>query len=337
MTALPSVSVVIPTLNSAAHLDDCLAALRAQDYAGEVEYLIIDAGSTDATLAIAARHGMGTVLPNPKVTAEAGKAVGMKAARGELILSVDSDNVVIGRDWLRRMVAPFGDATVVGAEPARWHHRPDLGFINRWHALSGVADPLTLYVGNYCRDSLVTGRWTGFPHLVEARDGWERITLDPAAVPVLGANGFMIRRSVLDDAEIGDYHFDLDFVHDLVQAGRRVFARADVAIEHRFCSDLRGYWRKTRRRADDFFAFAAEGQRTYPWTRRRQAGVADFCLSTVLVVPTVRDAIRGFRRRPDAAWAFHPLACLITLAVYATATVRGRIAPRVLDRTGWHQ
>jgi glycosyltransferase involved in cell wall biosynthesis len=337
--ATPLISVVIPTLNAERVLDDCLRALREQDHPrSKLEIILVDAGSTDATLEIARRHEVDRVLPNPLLTGEAGKAVGMKAARGELILLVDSDNIVIGRDWVSRMVRPFAaDPAVVGAEPQRWHHRAGLGWINRWHALSGVADPLTLYVGNYARDSQITGRWTDFAHGSEPRDGWDRITLDPRAVPVLGANGFMLRSAVMERAPIGDYHFDLDYVHDLVEQGDRVFARVDVPVEHRFCEDVSGYWRKTRRRADDFFAFQAEGRRTYPWTRRRTAGIADFALSTILLAPVLRDALRGYRRRPDTAWAFHPLACLLTLAVYSAATVRGRLRPRMLDRSQWRQ
>jgi hypothetical protein len=207
--------------------------------------------------------------------------------------------------------------------------------INRWHALSGVADPITLYVGNYARESLITGRWTDLPHGSECRDGWERVTLFTGAIPVLGANGFLVRRRVFEEVPVGDYHFDLDFVHDLVLHGHRVIARVDVAIRHHFCEDVTGFIRKTRRRADDYFFFAARGQRSYPWTTRRRVGLLRFVASTVLVVPLVRDVIRGWRRQPDWAWLFHIPACWITLAVYSVSTLRGRVAPRMLDRTGW--
>lgn len=340
MTALPSVSVVMPTLNAERHLERSLGAILEQDYPRELlEIVMPDAGSTDRTLEIAQRLGVDRVLPNPLKTGEAGKAVGIRAAGGDIIVSIDSDNIVVGRDWLRRMVRPFlDDAEVVGAEVQRWEYDGSDTAINRWHALSGVADPVTLYLGNYARDSLITGTWTGMEHAVERREGWDRITLRPDAVPVLGANGFAVRRSAFDAVELGDYHFDLDFVHDLVQAGHPVFARVDVSIVHHFCDDVAAYVRKTRRRADDFFFFSSEQQRSYPWTSRMRAGLVRFILSTVLVLPLLVDAATGMRRRPDpAAWAFHIAACWITLAVYAVATIRGRFAPKMLDRAGWRQ
>jgi hypothetical protein len=55
---------------------------------------------------------------------------------------------------------------------------------------------------------------------------------------VLSANGFMIRRSAHELLPVGDYLFDLDYVHDLIAAGRRLFARADVAVHHSFCNGV---------------------------------------------------------------------------------------------------
>lgn len=335
----PGVSVVIPTLNAEKYLDECLGALRSQDYPRDrVEILLIDAGSTDRTVEIAQRRGVDRVLDNPLRTGEAGKAVGIKAARHELVCMVDSDNVVVGEDWLRRMVAPFADPEVVSSEALRWEYRREDHFINRWQALTGVNDPLAVFVGNYDRYSYLTGRWTDYPHASEPRDGWEKVRLDPKWVPTMGANGYVVRRDAFETVPVGDYLFDIDFVYDLVQAGRTTIARVDVPVRHYFCDSLQRFYRKTRRRTDDYFYFAAQSARSYPWTSRQRRGVVDFVLSTVLVVPVLRQIASGMRRKPDlAGWLFHLAACWITLAVYAFGTIRGRLRPRMLDRRGWQQ
>jgi glycosyltransferase involved in cell wall biosynthesis len=335
--APPSVSVVIPTLNSARYLEECLGSVRAQEYTGRVDLIIVDAGSTDDTLEIARRFGAERILENPLKTGEAGKAVGLRATEGELVLSLDSDNVVVGSDWLRRMVEPFADPEVMAAQALRWDYRREDHFITRWAALTGVGDPLALYVGNYDHYSHLTGRWTDYPHRAEQRDGWVRVTIDPDWVPTIGANGYLVRREALEKVPFGDYFFDIDFAHDLAQRGLNTIALVDVPIRHYFSDSVSRFYLKTRRRVDDFYFFSSLGMRTYPWTSRQKTGLARFVVSTLLVFPLLVDVVRGFRRRPDRAWLFHPVAAWITFVVYAIGVVRGRLRPKMLDRRGWRQ
>jgi glycosyltransferase involved in cell wall biosynthesis len=119
--------------------------------------LIIDGGSTDETIAIARRFDV-RLLTNPLQTGEAGKAIGFKNAHGDLILTVDSDNVLVGKDWLRRMVEPLRDPEIISSQALRWDYRRNDHFITRWAALTGVNDPLVLYIGNYDRYSYLTDR-----------------------------------------------------------------------------------------------------------------------------------------------------------------------------------
>lgn len=334
----PSISVVIPTLNAEKYLDECLAALRDQDYPSDrVEIVIADAGSTDRTLEIANRHRVEQVVENPLKTGEAGKAAAIRAATGELILSVDSDNIVVGRDWLTRMAAPFEDPEIISSEALRWDYRREDHFINRYQALTGINDPLAMYVGNYDRYSYLTGRWTDYPHRSEPRDGWERVELDPGYVPTMGANGYMVRRDAFAVVPLGDYLFDIDFVYELAQRGCTTIARVNVPIRHYFCDSVMRFYLKTRRRTDDYHYHASRGERSYPWTDRQRRGIIAFVLATVLVVPLILTIVRGWRRKRDPAWLFHVPACWITLTVYAFGAIKGRLRPSQLDRAGWSQ
>lgn len=338
--ALPGISVVMPTLNSERYFEECLGSLFGQDYPRALlEVILIDAGSTDRTIEIAERFGVDAILPNPLKTAEAGKAVGVRAATRELILMIDSDNVLVGDDWLRKMVRPLvEDETVVSSECLRWDYRREDHFINRYQALTGINDPMSLFVGNYDRWSELHQRWTGYPHESQARDGWERVVLDPLWVPTMGANGYLVRRDVLLQAEFDQYLFDIDVVHDLVQAGHATIARVDVPIRHYFVDSTSRFLRKTRRRAEDYFYFRAEGARSYPWTTRQRLGVVKFALSTIFVFPLLFQVVQGYRRVPDPAWLFHVPACWITFLVYVQNTIKGRFVKHTpLDREGWSQ
>jgi glycosyltransferase involved in cell wall biosynthesis len=332
----PSVSFIIPTLNAGRTLRACLASIRAQEYDGELEIVLADAGSTDLTLAIAQEYEIVRVIENPGQTGEAGKAVGVRAARGEILAFVDSDNVLVGRNWMKRMVAPFGDPEIVSSEALRWEYSARYGLIDRYCALTGVNDPASIFVGNYGRYSHLTRRWTGLPVEEEIVDGYIRVRVEPDVLPTMGANGYLVRASALRSVFIGDHLFDIDVVGALARQGFNVVARVDVPIGHFFARTYGDFARKTRRRARDYLYYARRGERTYPWRRYRR-GLALFVGATVTTVPLLAQSTVGYLRQPDRAWWFHPLACWTTLVIYSWESARARIRPEPLSRQGWRQ
>lgn len=146
---LPSISVVMPTLNAARVLRDCLRSLREQDYPQNlVEIIVADGGSADGTEAIAREYGA-KVVENPLKTGEAGKAVALRHAKNELVALIDSDNILSDKNWFKKMTEPFADPEIVGSEPWEFTWRSQDGFIDRYCALMGMNDPLCYFLGNY--------------------------------------------------------------------------------------------------------------------------------------------------------------------------------------------
>ena len=86
-------SVVIATRNRAALLDGALASLRAQTGAGVIEAIVVDNGSSDATRAVAERHGV-TYLFEAEPNRARARNAGIAAATGEIVLFVDDDVVL---------------------------------------------------------------------------------------------------------------------------------------------------------------------------------------------------------------------------------------------------
>lgn len=336
------VSFVIPVLNSEATLGECLDAIRAQKVPEGVsfEIVIADAGSSDRTLEIARAAGVEVITTNPLKTGEAGKTAGIKAAHGDVIALVDSDNILPDADWLARMTAPFADSDVVAAEPIEFTVRKQDPAPTRYFALLGMNDPICLFTRNYDRVCGVTGRWTGLAVSEEDRGGWLKLRLTADALPTIGANGFVFRRSLLDGTNWDPYLFDIDILYErILRDGAVCVAKVKTGIVHLYCAHLADFVRKQRRRIRDFLYFAQSKQRSYPWNRQRKAGIVLFCLSTVTLIPLVVQMVIGFCRKPDRAWLYHVPVCVITLWVYglgALAKMFGR-KQSIADRSSWQK
>lgn len=339
---LPFVSIVIPTLNAAKPLSECLDAIMRQDYPREAfEVVIADAGSTDATREIAREKGVDRITDNPLTTGEAGKAAGIKVAKGELIALIDSDNILPDPAWLRRMVAPLmADPTLIASEPIAYTCRDGDPPLTQYFALLGMNDPLCLFTGNYDRECAITGRWTDLPVATEDCGDYLAVTLSPEAMPTIGANGFIFRRELLDGVNWEPYFFDIDILYQKLLAGETCkVAKVKCGIIHLYCADLKDFRRKQRRRIRDFLFFAEAKQRSYPWDQQKKRGVGLFCLATVTLLPLLWQAARGFRRVPKAVWLYHVSVCWITLGVYGWATLMKffGVKPEMVTRTGWKQ
>lgn len=90
-------SVVVPALNAAPGIDACLAALRPAD-----EIIVVDGGSSDATIALAGRHGA-RVMESMRGRGRQMRA-GAEAARGDWLLFVHADTI-LATGWERAVAA----------------------------------------------------------------------------------------------------------------------------------------------------------------------------------------------------------------------------------------
>ena len=83
-----SVSVIIPTCESARNLGGCLRSLKHQSYAVD-ELIVVDAFSKDGTQTVASELGAKVILATG--TQGAARNVGVADSKGEYILFLDSD------------------------------------------------------------------------------------------------------------------------------------------------------------------------------------------------------------------------------------------------------
>jgi len=314
-----------------------LRSISAQDYPAEkVEIIMVDAGSTDTTLEIASRTGVTKILPNPLKTGEAGKAVGIDAASGEIIALIDSDNVLDGTDWLSKMVLPFDNPDIAWTECYALTYRPEDSALDRYCSLLGMNDPIHLFLGNYDRLSTLTGKWTGLPVAATDRGDYYEVILDKETIPTMGANGCLIRKEAVSSVDYKPYYFDIDVTYQLVCNGYNRIGVVKKGIVHLYCPDLRTFARKQRRRISDFLHYKKRGTRKYPH-QRYFWGYVKFVASCILVFPLLVQSLLGYARKNDSAWFIHPVACWLTLIIYSWVTIKSLFKTSELDRSTWSQ
>ncbi|MEN0083823.1 MAG: glycosyltransferase [Leifsonia sp.] len=103
------VTIAILTYNGETYLRRILEMIRRQDFAGTVEVLVIDSGSTDSTLDIV-RSFPEVVLhqiPNSEFGHGRTRNLAARLAKGDLVAYLTHDAVPASESWLTELVAPF--------------------------------------------------------------------------------------------------------------------------------------------------------------------------------------------------------------------------------------
>lgn len=106
------ISVVIRARNEAFWLESCLFAISCQDYP-RFEVILVDNGSTDATLDIARQYGC-VIVPLGEGSFNYSKALNMGIAAGDgpFVTMVSAHCVPVDDQWLARLAMHFSEENV---------------------------------------------------------------------------------------------------------------------------------------------------------------------------------------------------------------------------------
>lgn len=173
------VTVLTPVFNEAAHIGEAVASMRAQEYDGDVEFLLIDGRSDDATVAIL--HELRQqdprirILDNPQRRTPHALNIGLRHACGGYVARMDA-HALYPPDYLAQGVRRLqrGDAA--------WASGPQLPLgSGRWSELVAIALGSRLGVGGASFrqaldheievDSGFTGVWRR--DTLERHGGWD--------------------------------------------------------------------------------------------------------------------------------------------------------------------
>ncbi|MFH0863475.1 MAG: glycosyltransferase [Candidatus Gottesmanbacteria bacterium] len=307
-TDLPSISIILPTYNAEKYLYRCLSSITMQDYPKEkIEILVIDGGSHDKTLEIAKQFDT-KILKNPYRDCDEGKSIGLHHASGEIIALIDADNELSSPLWLKTMVQPLvKDITIFGVE-SPWLLRKDDPLINQYETLLQVADPLAR-----C-----------FHPKMEIIDRGSYIIYRSKLgdTPVVGANGFLWRRKVID--AVGGYEKkfeEVNFIARVIEGGYFSYARVKkVGIYHYYCTSVSSYIKKRIKIGRKFLGRKERGQKTWVDHANQDSFLIAVAYNISIIGPLF-EAIKEYRKSHEVAWLLHPLISWLTIIIYAYAVI----------------
>lgn len=138
----PSVSIIILTKNEEKSIGKCLECIHKQTYK-DYEVIIVDANSTDNTVKIAESYGARIVKEEDGKGFGYARNLGVRNARGNMIVFVDADVFLIDNTILERALKKLEETkadivlgglryprTPLGAYLEMWHpKRPGKGFM----------------------------------------------------------------------------------------------------------------------------------------------------------------------------------------------------------------
>ena len=189
-------SLVIRAYNEETHIGRLLEGIRRQT-TQDVEIILVDSGSTDATPAIAGRYGAHIVHIDPaEFTFGRSLNLGMAAASREMTVIASAHVYPVYPDWLERLLEPFADpklAIAYGKQRgdersrfseqqvfARWYpDKPDLHQAGPFCNNANAAIRRSVWDGHHYDESLtaledlawarwVQGRGYGIAYIPEA-------------------------------------------------------------------------------------------------------------------------------------------------------------------------
>lgn len=320
---LPSVSFVTCTFNSQKTIKECLDSVKALDYPQElIEVIIVDGGSKDKTIEIIGDYSFCRVVYENTRRPEAATAIGYNEAKNDLIVNYPSDNVILSKDWLKRMVQPLmDDREIAGVETLYYSYVKNDTPLNKYFSLFGMNDPVALYLTKCDRaPQYETGWHLKTPHT--DKGDYIVTEFDQKNLPTLGANGFIVRREIVQKVTKEPLKFfHIDSCYDLVGMGHRKYAFVKTGIWHKTGEEFNKFIKRKVRYAGVYLK-DKDLRRYHLYNPKydKVKLVIFIFLALTIVEPTLQ-SIRGYLKIRDVAWFMHPIICFITVILYFYAVI----------------
>ena len=328
----PTISIVTLNYNADPRIwKKVLESIRKQDYPkAAIEHLVMDGGSTNASLSLAKQYGcIIHSMPRLRNNSEGRKGWGIKLARNNVIAFIEADNILVGKDWFRKMVLPFiHEKDVIGTFSMHNSYERDMPALTRYCALIGINDPTVYYLGKSEKMPRFEHRYTkGIP--VKDTKDYMVVRFTRNSLPTLGDNGHMVRRSVITKVNMNPEKFlHTDAFYQLAGRGYDTYGVVKNSIIHYTGSAIFGLYKRRVAFKRLFFDTKRTTRSYYVFNKDSSSDklrLALFVIYSLTFIQPLLISVRGFVAVPDSAWFLHPIVCFIAACSYGLTEVSYRI------------
>jgi len=303
--AEPLISFVIPTKETNYRVLPLLDSIRNQNYpADKTEIIIIDGGSPLKILEKCKRYNP-KIYHNEKVLAEGkgrGKDQGIEKSSGKYIVIAESDIRLIGKNWIKDMIAPLEENENLFASVPRLYVDKNDNIVNRYLSYVGV-DPFAV-----CRS--LEGQLALNRVALEDAGNYFKIKLNKKSPYCMGSNGFMFRRELVE--RVGGYAQDVEFIARLAKNNFLEFAiPKEAKIFHANVKSFSAFMKKRVRWTQAYSNFYVDEKKDFVWVDNKPRFMV-YVLKNLLFLPNVPVSIRKCVEYQDFCWLLHPVLMFLT-------------------------
>lgn len=327
---LPSISILTISYNpNIVVFQRSLESIKKQKYQGSIEHIVVDGGSQKNIIQLAKQYGCKLIIKrNLRDQSEARRSFAVHAAKNDIILWLETDNILQDIDTLTKLTQPFvDDSTIISTYPMHYGYNKAGSLLDRYAALFGTSDPVAMYLRKTDREPWFCKSYSK-GKLINSTKRYDVVEFDDHTLPTVGDNGFLTRRKVLLQARVSPKEYvHIDIYVDLLRLGYKRFAIVKgTSIEHVIGNNLMKLVTRRMIYAYRYSVSSYLTNRRYlvfnSDSLRDKLNLFKYVAFTVTVIEPLIEGIRGFFVIRDIAWFYHPIVCWVFLIYYMKNTYR---------------
>lgn len=328
MKNLPSISVLTITYNADLDLfKKSLDALKNQSYPkSNIEHIVIDGGSKNKTIELAKSYGCFIIKrPDLEYESEMRKSLGIKRAKNDIILFLESDNILVGDDWLQTMVLPFMEQkNIFSTFSMHNNYQKNMPLLTKYCALIGNNDPPVGYLKKADKIMLDEKNYNK-GEILKDLDQYYIVKFTKENLPTLGDNGHMVKRLAINKVNKDPKIFlHTDAFFDLLCLGYNTYGVVKNSIIHHIGSDIiKLYQRRVmfkERFRDAYIRKRVYLVFDYNSSKDRWNLFKFMIFSFTFIQPLLR-ALRGYMNIHELAWFLNPVVCFVAAVSYTKSEI----------------